>query len=237
MRGRLKYLLGAALLSFVLCGPGFAAAAQPDAQMWETTEDAKFLDANGKEVFPPFGPGNMPVTREASSALSGYAKVDTLWCPREALVTRPDLDSCTVMARGSNSVSLLDGKGTFTGRFWVVLQDGNPFDPAELIALTGTFGGKIDFSPTLFLGVPIGTIDGTVTIAGGKGPHVGKRFQLSGTFRQPFGLDPSNPGTAPFFYFNDAVSGSFEPIQPNELVLGSPVPRFDVTFGGRVRGH
>jgi hypothetical protein len=229
-----RSLLRVGILSLALAWPVLAGA-QPDAQMWETTEEARFLDAMRQVVLPPFGPDNMPIFREASSALSGYARLGTLWCPTELLVTRPATQSCTVMAKGTDTVSLVTGKGRFDGQFWVVVHGDNPFDPPEDIVLTGTFGGSIDFSPVLSKGLPYGTIDGTVVIAKGKGQQVGKAFALSGIFRQP--IAGQLVGLDGFVYFDWTQNPPFVVVGPNELVLGSPVPRFDITFGDQVRGR
>jgi hypothetical protein len=234
MRRTTKFLIRLAVLGFAVAWTGLAGA-QPDAQMWETTEEARFLDANRQVILPPFGPGNLPVYREASSALSGTARLGTLWCPTEVLVTRPATQSCTVMAKGTDSVSLVTGQGRFSGRFWVVVQGDNPFDPPEEVVLTGSFGGDIDFSPALTKGLPYGTIDGTVSIAKGKGRHVGQTFALSGIFRQP--IAGALIGMDGFVYLDWTQSPPFVVIAPNELVLGAPVPRFDVTFGGPVGGR
>ena len=122
--------------------------------------------------------------------------------------------------------------------------------------MRGSFSGQMDFSPALLRGVPYGTVVGTMDTPQG-------RFAFTGVFRLPFAANYAGPETgwatlrqifcpltssanayAPFFDGYDLAylatsdgvpSGSCIDIGPKELSLGSPLVRFEITFGGAVQ--
>jgi hypothetical protein len=221
----LAVLLGAA-------GPRLAAAA--DAQLYELTENMRLVN----EDF---------VHRTATSQLMGSARHGTALCPDDLLqqlvakgVIAAVPDTCAVNATGSDDISLVTGTGSFTGRYTIVVQGDNPVDGPELVVGRGTFSGAMDFSPAILNKVPLGHVVGKLK-ADGRDDGV----PFTGTFRLPFVLpvcsdgQPAATGTCnppavltenvtPPLYLGD----DFAPIlvQPEELSLGEPTVRFEITF-------
>lgn len=166
-----------AVLAFV-AAPLFAATAfAADAQLYELTENMKLV-------------GGKLVHRKATSELMGTANAGTPLCPLPV--------NCTINATGSDNINLATGLGNFGGTFTVVVhvQGENATDSPEYVIAKGKFHGKMDFSPAILAGVPLGTVVGKMVLDGGGGT-----VPFTGTFRLPFVLDKAtvdkaNPGDA-----------------------------------------
>lgn len=238
-RAMLIATVALAVLSMV-SGPGRASAA--DATLYELTENMSILLDDGVKH------------RRAISSLTGWAALGTPLCP-SALVAafNPGASMCVVNATGSDNIDTTSGKGDFKGTFAVVVQGDNATDAPELVVLKGRFSGKMDFSPALLMGVPYGTVSGVMKVTQGG------RFPFTGVFRLPFPANYAGPETggatlrqlfcplspsanpyAPYFggydlayvgTSNGAANGQCIDIAPNELSLGTPLVRFEITFG------
>ncbi len=187
------------------------------------------------------------------SPISGSAKIDTLVCA-VARVLHPSASTCTVNAVGTNHIQLggADGKTPVsikaTGDYAVVDQLDNPFDSPERVITRGTFTGTVfpiafpagtskriinefkhlDFQPLLGIAgeltvnlEPLGM--GVITL------------QFTGTFRLPFGFNERGEmerrprhGHATF-YLSD--TGKLIPVRSDEMSLGFPTPRMEITVG------
>src|SRR5712691_5426228 len=98
-------LLGLMFLLFALMfGPAPALAKQddPDAVLYEVTEDMYLKDAAGNFVASVVPGGR----RTAVAQLSGWAKVGTPLCPWYVLSINPGATHCTVNASGADDLSL-----------------------------------------------------------------------------------------------------------------------------------
>jgi hypothetical protein len=195
---------GLALLSAVVAvfTPGYVAAQLPaappsGAALYELTENLSLKALKGGQ-------------RKATSQLLGVARSGTPLCP-----TTLGAD-CTINATGSDNISLATGLGTFGGTFTVVVQGDNPVDGPEAVVARGHFSGKMDFSPAILNGVPLGTVTGEVGLNGN--PTV----PFTGTFRLPFGSVSSA------FYLDSA--GQMQPVLPEERALGYPTVKFEISF-------
>jgi hypothetical protein len=185
-----------------------------DAVLYETTENLS-MKALKRE------------RRKASSALFGFARLGGALCP-EALVKpiEPAATFCTLNATGSDNISLITGLGTFSGDVEVVVQEVvnketgqiSPDSP-ELVIATGRFTGKMNFSPAIVDGVPLGSVDGFLSLG-----RFSRRVPFHGVFRLPFvpALD------APPMYLLD--DGTPIPVLPNETAIGYPTVRFEIFF-------
>ena len=120
-------------------------------------------------------------TRTATSQLLGTADVGTPLCP-QSIVARyaPGALTCTINATGTDTISKVTGKGTFSGSFTTVVQGDNGSDAPEFVVLTGTFSGSMDFSPAMLRQIPLGSVTGKLTASGQKS------VAFRGTFRLPF---------------------------------------------------
>jgi hypothetical protein len=234
-------VLAVALLTTL---PGHQRAFAADATLYELTEDMSFLLDRGHKH------------RSALSALTGSAAVGTPLCPASLVaLLNPGAAACTVHATGSDDIDMGTGTGPFKGKFTVVVQGDNAVDGPELVVMKGNFVGDMDFSPAILRGIPYGTVTGVLK----SGPD---RFSFSGVFRLPFAGNYAGPETggatlrqlfcpltpapnpyAPIFggydlayvdTSNGAPNGSCIAIMPNELSLGTPLVRFEITFGGPV---
>ena len=195
------------------------AAVNADAVLYELTENVHFDPVNGV------------IFRDAVAALMGAAKLGTPWCPSEALITNPEVRTCTVTAVGTDSVSLVTGRGPVSAPFAVVINaPGNSsVHVPDLPVLTGTFSGEIDLSPAVHFGIPLGSLQGSIVI-----DQTGKTVPLSGTFRLPFALDAKGYAQEPgddrdAFYLGD--DGRLIQVQPHERALGFPIVRLEIRFG------
>jgi len=234
-------LLGVAVIG----APAVASAGT--ATLYELTENMKLVQRNHKH--------GTPVGRRiATSALTGVATVGTPLCPTADFQSGPA--GCAVNVLGSDNVSLKTGLGTLTGDFSTVVQGDNPVDGPEAVILKGDFTGHMDFSPAILHQVPFGTVVGKVRpvrgertdftgvfrlpFAGNFEMEVAPGFKM--TLRQIF--CPATPTTNPWavmyggidLVYLDNVEAATTPtgrcldIQPNELSLGAPLVRFDISF-------
>ena len=201
------------------------AKGDPDAVLYEVTEDMYLKDAAGNFVSSP-APGGR---RTAVAQLSGWSKLGTPLCPWSVLSLSPGAKRCTVNATGSDDLSLTTGKGTLSGTFAVVVQDDNIVDAPEFVVMTGTFSGDADLSLSLLGQAPIGFIaNGVATIDG-----IANSFKFTGTFRLPFALDEHRKHRKPqpdrdAFYLNDRRDPI--PVKDNERSLGWPTVRLEIEF-------
>lgn len=152
-----------------MSAPAIVSAA--DARLYELTENMR-LTSHGKFEH-----------RKATSRLVGTADLGTPLCPTDrSAALNPNAKACTVNATGSDNINLATGRGDFGGTFTVVVQGDNPVDSPELVVMRGAFRGKMDFSPAVLLGIPLGHVTGTLT------DDRGGTFPFRGTFRLPFVL-------------------------------------------------
>ena len=226
--------------SAIVFAPRLVLAA--DATLYELTENMKTTK---------FRNGSY---RSAVSQLSGWANLGTPLCPK-SLVTllSPGAKGCAINATGNDSINVATGLGDFWGTYTVVVQGDNPVDGQELVVLRGSFRGEMNFAPALRAGIPYGTVTGTMRPSRGQGsiPFTGVfRLPFAGnyagaetggqTLRQlfcPLTLKP-NPMTefmggydiAYIDTTNGAPNGSCIDLQANELSLGEPTVRFEITF-------
>lgn len=205
-----------------------ASAPLPNA-LYEVTENVNFHPVKGVS------------SRNATSALLGAVAVGTPLCASEALATNAETKTCTVLATGSDEISLVTGIGTVSGEYSVVVNaPGNsavhvPDCPVE----AGKFEGTIDFSRPL-QGVPVASVTGTftrtATFVACTVPiplsHPAA-VPFSGTFRLPFSVDQEGHADepevgVPAFYLSD--HGHLIPVRANERDLGFPLVRLEVHF-------
>lgn len=237
MRLNLKrtFLAPALLAGLALVAvPSFAATAlAADAQLYEVTENMKLV-------------GGKLVHRKATSELMGTANAGTPLCPLTVV--------CTINATGSDNIDLATGLGNFDGTFTVVVHGDNATDSPEFVVAKGKFHGKMNFSPAVLQGIPLGSVDGQMVLDGAGGT-----VPFTGTFRLPFVLphpdskvfrraplpltpfptkfyadqgfcttaDPLRSCTRPLY-----LSDNFTPfpVEAEEYGLGWPTVRFEITF-------
>jgi len=236
-------LLGVAVIG----APAMASAG--GATLYELTENMKLVQRSHRH-------GTPVARRVATSAITGVAEVGTPLCPSSDFESGPA--GCAVNVLGSDNVSLVTGLGTLTGNFTTVVQGDNPVDGPEAVVLRGEFNGQMDFSPAILHQVPFGTVVGKVKVnharrrtdftgvfrlpfAGNFEMEVAPGFKM--TLRQIF--CPATPNPNPFtdvlyggidLVYLDNVEAATTPagrcldIQPNELSLGAPLVRFDISF-------
>ena len=106
------------LLAALMYGPVRALAQEPDAVLYEVTEDMYLKDAAGKFVNSVVAGGR----RTAVAQLSGWAKLGTPLCPAYVKLIAPKTKRCTLNATGADDLSLDTGKGTLAGSYTVVVQ-------------------------------------------------------------------------------------------------------------------
>jgi hypothetical protein len=193
--------------------------------------------------------------RAATSAMTGWAVVGTPLCPETVVAAYgPGASACVVNATGSNRIDTRTGKGDFDGTLTVVVPGDNAVDGPELVVMTGSFRGKMDFAPALVNGVPYGSVTGSMKLSTGK-----DRISFTGVFRLPFAGNYAGPETggatlrqifcpatsagnpyaavydgwdlAYISTSNGAPNGSCLDIGPKEMSLGSSLVRFEITFG------
>jgi len=235
-------LLGVAVIG----APAMASAG--GATLYELTENMKLVQRSQRH-------GTPVARRIATSAITGVAAVGTPLCPSAEFASGPA--GCAVNVLGSDNVSLKTGLGTLNGNFSTVVQGDNPVDGPEAVVLRGDFTGHMDFSPAILHQVPFGTVVGKVRpvrgqrtdftgvfrlpFAGNFAMEVAPGFKM--TLRQIF--CPATPNPNPFadvlyggidLVYLDNVEAAGTPagrcldIQPNELSLGAPLVRFDISF-------
>jgi hypothetical protein len=197
--------------------------------LYEVTENVNFSPVNGIE------------SRNATSALLGTVALGTPVCSSGALQANPATKTCTVLATGSDQISLVTGLGIVSGEYWVVVNaPGNSaVHVHDCPVESGKFEGTIDFSRPL-QGIPIASVSGTftrtTTIWGCTLPMPVSnpvRVPFSGQFRLPFSVDPAGhaeePETGvPAFYLGD--NGQLIPVESNERTLGFPLVRLEIQF-------
>ena len=234
-------LLGVAVIG----APAMASAG--GATLYELTENMKLVQRS-------HGHGTPVGRRIATSAITGVAAVGTPLCPIPEFASGKA--GCAVNVLGSDNVSLKTGLGTLQGNFSTVVQGDNPVDGPEAVVLKGTFLGHMDFSPAILNQIPFGTVVGKVSPQGARRSDFTGVFRLpfAGNFemevapgfkmtlRQIF--CPASPKPNPWadmyggidLVYLDNVESAGTPegrcldIQPNELSLGAPLVRFDISF-------
>ena len=199
-----------------------------DAVLYETTENLSLRALTKQE------------RRKATSSLLGFARRGSALCP-EALVlaVEPDAKFCTLNATGSDNISLDTGLGTFTGNVEVTVQEVpkrtiTPESP-EVVVAKGRFNGKMDFSPAILNLIPLGSVEGHLSLAGFTKP-----VPFKGEFRLPFlfpplaellCFDPNAP-----LYIVDLEKFGVPPtfgvscVANNEMAIGYPTVRFEISF-------
>ncbi len=219
-------------------------AAAADVTLYEVTENVRMLLRH-----------HGPTFRVASSALTGWAALGSPLCPVTLVASyNPGASACAVNATGSDRINVSTGQGDFGGTLNVVVQGDNPVDGPELIVMTGSFQGKMDFAPALVNGLPYGTVVGALKLSNAKGS-----IPFTGVFRLPFAGNyagpetggatlrqvfcPATPADNPYAALYDgwdlayistshgAPNGSCLDISVKEMSLGEPLVRFEVTFG------
>jgi hypothetical protein len=151
--------------------------------------------------------------RKATSELLGFAVVGTPLCPSDLAM---GASYCIINATGSDNINLTTGLGNFGGTFTIAVQGDNPVDSPELVIGRGHFSGKMDFSPAVVNGVPLGTVVGTLVVNGGQSAP------FTGVFRLPVGT-MSNA-----YYLG--LDGTFQSVADNERATGWPTVKFEISF-------
>src|SRR5437016_8522725 len=100
------------------------------------------------------------IRRNATSPLQGFAEVGTPLCPSDLLISVPRIQSCTIIATGTDTVSTVTGLGPVSGTFDVVINaPGNSsVHVPDLPVITGTFGGELDLARDVLHRDPLGAI-------------------------------------------------------------------------------
>jgi hypothetical protein len=210
--------------------PGRPSGPQLNA-LYEVTENVNFAPSAGGLAF-----------RNATSALLGVLALDSPLCLSHALLANPLARSCTVLATGSDELSLATGIGPVSGQYWVVVNaPGNSeVHVPDCPVSSGTFSGTIDLSPSVLHNTPLGSVAGTfvpeftyvactVPTPLGSVPSV----PFTGTFRLPFDVDREGKAKEPerserAFYLGDR--GQLIPVRPDERDLGFPLVRLELHF-------
>ena len=128
-----------ALLMFPMTGHAGDSLGTTGVTLYEVSERVTFdPDANSAGV----------IRRNATSPLQGFAALGAPLCPSELLVSVPRIESCTVIATGTDSVSTVTGTGPVDGTFDVVINaPGNSsVRVPDLPVISGTFSGTVDLS-------------------------------------------------------------------------------------------
>ena len=183
----------------------------PDATFYETTENMRVM-------------GKGKPRRVAESALLGFARIDTPFCPgAEARLAVASATQCTLNALGEDDISLTTALGTFDAKLTIVVQEPGSVDSPETVIGKRRAGGKMDFSPAILNGIPYGTITGRVRTAG-QDEENPPRFV--GIFRLPFACAQG------YCYLGLSGGNLAAPValEPNEFAIGFPAVRFDVWF-------
>jgi hypothetical protein len=184
------------------------------------------------------------IRRNATSPLQGFAEVGTPLCPSELLISVPRIQSCTVIATGTDTVSTVTGLGPVSGTFDIVINaPGNSsVHVPDLPAISGTYSGNVDLSLAVLHRVPLGTIAGSFTITQMADPTTGMLGPLPqpavlpfrGTFRMPFAVDTrgraarSERKSAAFYLADDLRTLIL--VRPTERSTGFPTVRLEVSF-------
>jgi len=198
---------------------------QPDAVLYEVTEDMVLMDASGARVASPVANGR----RSAVAQLTGWAKVGTPLCPTWVKYINPALKQCTLNASGADNLSLATGTGTVGGTWAVVVQGDNSVDAPEFVVMTGKFSGVADLSKAFSGVAPLGYI----TSGTGSIDQTGGQFQFTATFRMPFSIDTVGKNhkarrSSNAYYLGD--DGKPFPVKKNEKSIGFPTVRLELAF-------
>jgi len=238
MANRALRFVGFTLTLLVLSATAYAAdrdeaTGATGVTLYEISERVTFDQAQGV------------IFRNATSPLQGFAALGTPLCPSELLITVPRIESCTVIATGTDSVSTATGMGPVSGTFDVVINaPGNSsVHVPDLPVSSGTFSGTVDLSLAVLHHLPLGSIAGTFTIIRTADPRNGMLANLSlpvvlpftGTFRMPFKLgaqgrfERSERNDAAFYLADDVRT--LIPVRAFEHSTGFPDVRLEVSFG------
>src|SRR5438093_13664687 len=102
-------LLGLMFLLFALVfGPAPALASDPDAVLYEVTEDMYLKDPAGNFMTSVVAGGR----RTAVAQLSGWAKIGTPVCPAWVVLVVPDGEQCGLNATEAEDLGLVTGSGS-----------------------------------------------------------------------------------------------------------------------------
>ena len=221
------------LFAIMAAAPGYAVAEPPvpdwkhdkvpfDAVLYETTENLNMKALHRQR-------------RRATSSLLGFARLDGPLCPKAlVMAAEPAAKFCTLNATGSDNISLKTGLGTFTGEVEVTVQEvvAEVPDPAtgklipiitpdspEVVIAKGRFTGKMNFSPAILHLIPLGSVEGHLVLDGFT-----KSVPFTGVFRLPFVPSPLVP---PMYLLESGDTGE---VQPNEMAIGYPTVRFEISF-------
>ena len=161
------------------------------------------------------------------------------------MISVPRIESCTVIATGTDSVSTISGTGPVSGMFDVVVNaPGNSsVHVPDLPVISGTFSGNVDLSLAVLNHIPLGSITGTFTIAQVAHPATGALMTLpqpvvlpfTGIFRMPFkaeghGRWERSDRSHAAFYLADNLR-TLIPVRPFERATGFPIVRLELSFG------
>jgi hypothetical protein len=196
-------------------------------------------------TFDPDSSSAGVIRRNATSPLQGFAELGTPLCPSALLISVPRIQSCTVIATGTDTVSTVTGLGPVSGTFDVVINaPGNSsVHVPDLPVISGTFTGDVDLSLAVLHHVPLGSIAGSFTITQMADPATRMLgplpqpvvLRFTGTFRMPFAIDTrarhvrSDRRHAAFYLADDLRTPML--VRPTELSVGFPTVRLEVTFG------
>jgi len=202
-------------------------------------------EVSERVTFDPDPSNASVIRRNATSPLQGFAELGTPLCPSSLLISVPRIESCTVIAVGTDSVSTVTGTGPVSGTFDVVVNaPGNSsVHVPDLPVISGTFTGDVDLSLAVLHRIPLGSITGSFTITRVADPTTGMLVNLpppivlpfKGTFRMPFQLGSdgrwqrSERNNAAFYLADDLRR--VIPVRLFERSTGFPDVRLDVSFG------
>jgi hypothetical protein len=211
-----KVVLSLLSLLTVAVGPSPAAAA--DATMYELYENMSVVQYDGRTY------------RRAWSAIKGTARPGTLLCPLSV--------TCSVNGVGQSSVDVATGQGTVSGQIQIVVQGDNPVDGPEAVVLSGKFGGTMNFSPALLVGLPYGTVVGTVKVGkgGDPAPDAQQPTPFTGIFHLPFTF-PDDPSNTSYYlsFTRSSLTGlqpsGVVPVRGSEKTLDEPMVKFEICLG------
>src|SRR6266446_6481008 len=244
MTNRMWIVAGLAVSLLVLSGTSYGGGRDEQADALGGT-GVTLYEISERVTFNPDPSAAGVIRRNATSPLQGFAELGTPLCPSELLITVPRMQSCTVIATGTDSVSTVTGMGPVTGTFDVVINaPGNSsVHVPDLPVISGTFAGTVDLSLAVLHHLPLGSIAGSFTITQMADPATGMLGPLpqpvvlpfTGTFRMPFAIDTharhvrSDRRHAAFYLADDLRTLSL--VRPTELSVGFPTVRLEVTFG------
>ena len=224
------------LPTFTRAGDGDDATGPTGFTLYEVSE---------RVTFDPDPSAAGVIRRNATSPLQGFAALGTPLCPSQLLISVSRIESCTVIATGTDSVSTVTGTGPVSGTFDVVVNaPGNSsVHVPDLPVISGTFSGTVDLSLAVVDHLPLGSIEGTFTIARVADLTTGILMDLpqpvvlpfKGTFRMPFKLgahgrfERSQRGQAASYLHDDLRN--VMPVRAFERSTGFPNVRLEVSFG------